>query len=563
MPRALATAERAMAIGEDHAAHATPRRGVGFGNKLPTVGDAAVGRRPCDRGLGVAWVLNLSGMEERMPTLTATRSMRSAGRLLVAALAFVAATCATNPVTGRRQLSMISESDEIALGKQAAQEVEQTIGLVEDAELQGYVRRVGMAMATTSQRPSLPWTFGVVDDPTPNAFALPGGYIYITRGMATLMSSEAELASVLGHEIGHVTARHSVTAISRQQLAQLGLGVGSILIPRLQQFQGLVGTGLGLLFLQHGRDAERQADDLGFEYASTRGYAMSEMADVFRSLERLPGSGRSALPSFLSTHPAPGERARTIDQKAAGSKGKIVREAEYLREVDGLVYGENPRQGFFRDGQFLHPDLRFQFSFPRGWQGQNMKQAVLGTSGRQDAALQLTIARGAPDAAARAFGEKQNIRIAQATRDEVNGLQAVLAHFEAQTDSGVLGGIGSWISHGGRTYQLLTYTSAAALSSQSATFRQIIESFGPLRDQAALNVQPKRLDVVTVPERLTLNEFNRRMPSAVSMEELAVINELAGPTAVLAQGSLAKRIVGAAPKPGAAYGRPPQLSERR
>ena len=471
-------------------------------------------------------------------------------RLLIAAIAFVTVTCATNPVTGKRQLSLISESDEIALGKQAAQEVEQTIGLVDDAGLQAYVRRIGMAMASTSQRPNLPWTFGVVDDPTPNAFALPGGFIYITRGMATLMSSEAELASVLGHEIGHVTARHSVTAISQQQLAQIGLGVGSILVPRLQRFQGLVGTGLGLLFLQHGRDAERQADDLGFQYAGARGYSMSEMADVFRSLERLPGSERSALPSFLSTHPSPGERVKTIEQKAAavpqGSRGNIVREAEYLREVDDLVYGEDPRQGFFKDGRFLHPDLRFQFSFPRGWKGQNMKQAVLGASERQDAALQLTLVRGTPEAAVRTFGESHSIRLAQASRDNINGLQAVLARFEAQTDSGVLAGIGGWISHGGRTYQLLTYTSAQGLSAQDRTFQQIIESFGPLRDQSALNVQPKRLDIVTVPERLTLNEFNRRMPSAVAIEELAVINEVAGPGAVLAQGSLAKRVVGAA-----------------
>ncbi|HET9267824.1 MAG TPA: M48 family metallopeptidase, partial [Vicinamibacterales bacterium] len=364
------------------------------------------------------------------PTLS-----RAAGRLLVAVLAFVTVTCATNPVTGRRQLSLISESDEVALGKQAAQEVEQTIGLVDNAELQAYVRRTGMAMATTSQRPSLPWTFGVVDDPTPNAFALPGGFIYVTRGMATLMGSEAELASVLGHEIGHVTAKHSVSAISQQQLAQIGLGVGSILVPRLQRFQGVLGTGLGLLFLQHGRDAEREADDLGFQYASGRGYAMSEMADVFRSLERLPGSERSALPSFLSSHPSPAERVKTIEQKAAalptGSRGSIVREAEYLRQVDGLVYGEDPRQGFFRDGQFLHPDMRFQFSFPRGWTGQNLKQAVLGTSGRQDAALQLTIARGSPDAAAQAFGETQGIRLAQASRDNINGLPAVVARFEA------------------------------------------------------------------------------------------------------------------------------------
>ena len=485
-----------------------------------------------------------------MPSHTLTRT---AGRLLVAVVAFVTVTCATNPVTGRPQLSLISESDEIALGKQASQEVEQTIGLVEDADLQAYVHRIGLAMAATSQRPSLPWTFGVVDDPTPNAFALPGGFIYITRGMATLMSSEAELASVLGHEIGHVTARHSVSQISQQQLAQIGLGVGSILIPRLQRFQDLVGTGLGLLFLQHGREAERQADDLGFQYASARGYAMSEMADVFRSLERLPGSERSALPSFLSTHPSPAERVRTIEKKASaqptGSRGSIVREAEYLRQVDGLVYGEDPRQGFFRDGRFLHPDLRFQFSFPRGWTGQNLKQAVLGTSGNRDAALQLTIARGAPEAAARAFGENQGIRMAQASRDDINGLPAVLARFEAQTQSGVLGGIGGWISHGGRTYQLLTYTGAAALSTQDGTFRQVIESFGPLRDQAALNVQPKRLDIVTVPERLTLTEFNRRMPSAVTIEELAIINEVTGPSAMLAQGSLAKRVVGSTAAP--------------
>jgi predicted Zn-dependent protease len=491
-----------------------------------------------------------------MPSHTLTRT---AGRLLVAALAFVTVTCATNPVTGRPQLSLISENDEIALGKQASQEVEQTIGLVDDADLQAYVRRIGMAMATTSQRPSLPWTFGVVDDPTPNAFALPGGFIYITRGMATLMSSEAELASVLGHEIGHVTAKHSVATISQQQLAQIGLGVGSILIPRLQQFQGLVGTGLGLLFLQHGRDAERQADDLGFQYASARGYAMSEMADVFRSLERLPGSERSALPSFLSTHPSPAERVKTIEQRAAaqptGSRGSIVREAEYLGQVDGLVYGEDPRQGFFSDGRFLHPDLRFQFSFPRGWTGQNLKQAVLGTNGNRDAALQLTIARGAPESAAREFGEKQGIRLAQASRDDVNGLPAVVARFEAQTESGVLGGIASWISHGGRTYQLLTYTGAAALAAQDGTFRQIIDSFAPLRDQAALNVQPKRLDIVTIAERQTLSEFNRRLPSAVTIEELAVINEVTGPSAMLAQGSLAKRVVGSAATPRLSAGR--------
>jgi predicted Zn-dependent protease len=475
-------------------------------------------------------------------TTTAVRTLSAA---VVALLAMGA--CATNPVTGQRQFTLISENDEIALGRNASKEVEQTIGLVDDAELQSYVRRIGLAMASASERPNLPWTFGVVDDATPNAFALPGGFVYVTRGMTTLMTSEAELASVLGHEIGHVTAKHSVTQVSQQQLAQLGLGVGALLLPRIRPYESLFGTGLGLLFLQHSRDAERQADDLGFKYALGRGYAMSEMAKVFRSLERLPGSEGGALPTFLSTHPAPGERAKTIDAKvaalSASGRGTIVREAEYLREVDDLVYGDDPRQGFFREGEFVHPDLQFRFAFPQGWKGQNMKHAVLGVSGRQDAALQLTLASGSPDSAARQFASQQGVSVGGLNQQTINGLSAVVARFEANTDSGPIVGIGEWVSHGGRTYQLVTYAPANAFSSQEPALRNIINSFGPLRDAAALAVQAKRLDIVTISERQTLTDFNRRLPSAVNIDELAVINELAGPSAVLAQGSLAKRVV--------------------
>jgi predicted Zn-dependent protease len=463
-------------------------------------------------------------------------------------LAGVIAACATNPATGRRQLSLVSESDEIAMGRQASQEVEQTLGLVEDAELQAYVSRVGMAMARQSERPNLPWKFGVVDDPAPNAFALPGGPIYLTRGMATLMRSEAEMASVLGHEIAHVTARHSVSQISRQQLAQLGLGIGGLLSERVRQYGGLLGTGMSLLFLQHSRDAEREADDIGFRYAHSRGYAMSEMADVFRSLERMSSPERSALPTFLTTHPSPGARVETITAKVAAlpanSRGRIVGENEYLREIDGLVYGEDPRQGFFRDGQFLHPDLRFQFMFPSGWQGQNTKQAVLGVSQRQDAALQLTLSnQRSPQAAAQQFQSQTGIALSNAGSEDINGLPSVVSSFQANTESGAIAGLAAWISHGGHVYQLITYAPSASFSAQQRTFERVISSFGVLRDQAALSAQPKRVDIVQVPERLTLTEFNRRMPSAITIDALAVINELAGPSAVLNQGMLAKRVL--------------------
>ena len=159
----------------------------------------------------------------------------------------------TNPATGQRSLSLISESQEIEMGRQAAEDVNRTIGLVEDRELQSYVSRIGTQIAANSERPQLPWQFHVVDDPTPNAFAIPGGFIYVTRGMMNLLTSEAELASVLGHEVAHVTARHTVNQISKQQLAQVGLGLGGLFFPEVQQATPLLGAGLEVLFLKYSR----------------------------------------------------------------------------------------------------------------------------------------------------------------------------------------------------------------------------------------------------------------------------------------------------------------------
>jgi predicted Zn-dependent protease len=472
-----------------------------------------------------------------------------AGLSCVVALGLLVGACATNPVTGQRQFTLISEGQEIEMGRAAAADVERTIGLVDDAELQAYVRRVGLDLARRSERPSLPWTFGVVDDPSPNAFALPGGFIYLTRGMVGLMRSEAEMASVLGHEIGHVTARHSVQQISQQQLAQIGLGVGGILLPEIQQYGDLLGAGLSLLFLRHSRDAERQADDLGFRYALNGGYDTSEMADVFAALERLSGEQEGALPTFLATHPSPGERVATINAKVqalpASGRGSKVAEAEYLRQIDGLVFGDDPMQGYFRDGEFLHPALRFRFAFPRGWSGQNMRQAVVGVSPQRNAALQLTLAESSPQAAAQTFASENGITLSDASSETINGLTAVVARFEATTQDGRIAGIGSWISHGGRTYQLLTYAPSSAVAAQNATFEQIITSFGPLRDASALNVQPQRIDIVTISQRQTLAEFNQRQPSGVPINTLAVLNDVAGPSTVLPPGTLAKRIVGA------------------
>ena len=228
----------------------------------------------------------------------------------------VSAACATNPVTGRSELSLVSESQEISMGQQAKQEVAATIGLYDDAQAQTYVSNLGKKLAANSERPSLPWSFQVVDDPAVNAFALPGGPIFVTRGIMTTLNSEAELAAVVGHEIGHVTAKHSVQQISRAQVAQIGLGVGSILSPTVANYAGLASTGLSLLFLKYGRDAESQADALGFKYSLNASYDVREMLDVFRTLERVgASSGGGGLPEWLSSHPNPENRLTATQRR--------------------------------------------------------------------------------------------------------------------------------------------------------------------------------------------------------------------------------------------------------
>ncbi|HEU0013967.1 MAG TPA: M48 family metalloprotease [Longimicrobium sp.] len=459
----------------------------------------------------------------------------------------LAAGCAVNPVTGRRQFVTISEAQEIQLGQQAATEVSQSLGLVDNAALQEYVQRVGAELARESERPNLPWTFRVVEDPTPNAFALPGGFIFLTRGMMDLMDSEAELAAVLGHEIGHVTARHSVSMISRAQLAQLGLGLGSIFFPSAAQtFGGLAQTGMQLLFLSYGRDAERQADDLGFKYALRENYDVREMDDIFATLLRIgQAEGRSALPSWLSSHPSEPERIRTAQARAdTVTRGPLaLRRDEYLARIDGLVYGDDPRQGFFRDGVFLHPELRFRIDFPQGWRTQNLPQAVNALAPQQDAILQLTLAQGTnAEGAARRFLSQQGIRPGQGSRQSVNGNPAVVSYFQAQTQQGVVTGMVAFIEHGGHTYQVLAYTPAQAFSRYEPAFRRVIGSFDEVNDPAVLNVRPNRVDVVRIARPMTLAEFNRQYPSVIPLAELAILNQVANESATLPAG-LVKRVV--------------------
>src|SRR2546422_8512418 len=228
------------------------------------------------------------------------------------------AACATNPATGARQLMLVRESQEIAMGSDYDKQVVASIGLYPDSGLQRYIQQFGTRLAATSERPDLPWTFRVVDDPVVNAFALPGGFIYVTRGIFAHLNSEAELAGVVGHEIGHVTARHSASQMTKQQLAQVGLVIGTVASPEFGRYSGLAGQALAVLFLKYSRDNERQADDLGLRYMRRVNFDPREMPHVFEMLTRVShAQGGGRVPEWLATHPHPENRRGRIEEEGA------------------------------------------------------------------------------------------------------------------------------------------------------------------------------------------------------------------------------------------------------
>src|SRR5918995_584630 len=303
---------------------------------------------------------------------------------LVAILALLVSACATNPATGKREFSLMSEAQEVQLGQEMDVQVRREMGLYDDAALQRYVESIGMRLARASERPALPWHFAVVDEPAINAFALPGGYIYLTRGILPFLDNEAQLAGVLGHEIGHVTARHSAQQYTQATTAGVGLTLLSIFVPEARPFQGMAEQALGVLFLKHGRDDELQADRLGVQYTGKTGWNPGGVAGMLQTLQRLDEAtgSRKGVPNWLSTHPAPADRVQQVQRFieenpiAVGTAG-TTRTADLNRLVDGMVFGDRPSDGIVRGNQFLHPELRLALRFPEGWEIQNSASQVL------------------------------------------------------------------------------------------------------------------------------------------------------------------------------------------
>ncbi|KEO75400.1 M48 family metalloprotease [Anditalea andensis] len=465
-------------------------------------------------------------------------------------LLFIVCSCARNPVTGKLNFVTISEKQEIAMGQEYDPQIVAMYGLYEDEILQDFIDLKGQEMAAISHRPHLAYEFKIMDSPILNAFAVPGGYVYFTRGIMAHFNNEAEFAGVLGHEIGHITARHSVRQQSKSVLAQLGMLVGLIAVPELGQFLDPASQALELLFLKYGRDAERESDRLGVEYSSTIGYDAREMAGFFRTLERQRvSSGRDPLPDFLSTHPSPTDRNKDVAALAGEWQSRLnlnepkVNRNEYLKKIEGLIYGEDPKQGFVENSVFYHPELKFNFPVPKDWTLQNTPQQVQMAPKEGNALLMLTLATGkTTKEAAEQVASQYALQVTASEARTVNGLNAIRVMADQKEQQNPLRVLYYIIQQEANMYLMLGAAPLNNFPNFEVVFEQSMTGFAPLTDAEKLNRQPERIVLKANSIQQAFGEFlkSNQVP-AIRWEELGILNGLKSED-IIEKGTLIKLV---------------------
>lgn len=454
----------------------------------------------------------------------------------------------TSLLSGNKRVYGYSWDKEKQIGKEADGEIIAQYGLYDDQELADYVTRLGEELLEVSHfnREDTPaeyrnteFTFRVLNSPVVNAFALPGGYVYVTRGLLSHLDNEAQLMVVLGHEIGHVAARHASQRAANQQIGQVFIIGGAV----LGQSLGLDGGNIlqlssqtaQLLFLSYSRENERESDQLGVEYSAMEGYIAAEGGKFFTSLKRISEKAGHNIPSHLSSHPDPGEREQNIPRMAAGWAEQgyemdKLNQDEFLSKIEGLMFGDNPREGFESDGVFYHPDLAFEFPVPEGFIVYNQPTAVIMVNEAQDAIIQFTInsENDSPEAAVQAFLNQEGVTTVDEGAINVNGYTGYEAEAKANTDDGTELTIDvSAVSYSGNIYQFLSYTTSTQYNEYRSRFNSVPIGFDGVSDPDILNVEPVRLELVEASRTAT---FASLLPSNLPMNieplDVAILNQV-------------------------------------
>jgi len=439
------------------------------------------------------------------------RSLRV--RRILASLAGVLllSHCAQNPVSGGKDFVLMSEQQEIQLGAKMHKEVLQEYTALDHPELQAYVNEVGQRLAKQSHRPQLQWHFTVVDSPEVNAFALPGGYVYITRGIMAYLNSEAELAGVLAHEIGHVTARHGVRQQSTATVAGLGAMLGSILVPGLNNQGGAtLLQGMAQAWTAgYGREHELQSDRLGAQYLAQAGYAPQAMIDLVgvlknqevfdAELAKKEGREPRRYHGTFATHPSNDERLKQVVREADRYTVKTPREGRnvYLHKMAGVVFGDSPEQGVIRNNVLLHEKLGLGMQFPTGWRVQNQSSRVVAVSPQNDALIEL---RPGPKHD-RTMETLQTLKLDPGARFVVGNIHGYPASFGAGAMQGKPLLVSAVVFNGSQYLIGGLSRDANAYNQHRDTLKAAMNSFHALSAEERVAARPYRIRIITAAGR--------------------------------------------------------------
>jgi predicted Zn-dependent protease len=468
-------------------------------------------------------------------------------RLNILAIYYLLATilllpsCAINPVTGTRQLMFMSEEEEVKLGSEYDPQVIATFGEYANEPLIEFIEGKGNEMGLISHRPKLKYHFRILDSPVINAFAVPGGYIYLTRGILAQFNNEAEMLGVLGHEMGHITARHSASQISKQKVGQVLLVGGMIASEKFRKYGDYAQQSMQLLFLSFSRENEREADKLGVEYASKVGYDAHKMADFYQVLINMNlASSQSGIPTFLSTHPDPGDRYNSVNQDATKWQDNLdfpswkVNTDSYLHLIDGMVFGEDPRQGFVEENIFYHPELKFKFPVPSGWELVNSPTQVRMAPPDGTALMIFTVAQQKTlDDAVKVSLQQLQLNLQDSKETTVNGMLAISA-LSNQTSRDQSTGqqltikvLSYFIDYNGSFYVFHGVSAETDFNNYSHIFEPAMVNFDELTEPSKLNIQPKRIRIKKVQQAGTLADAFRSFGiQQHEMEEITFLNNM-------------------------------------
>lgn len=460
--------------------------------------------------------------------------------LLLAIISVITTTCAVNPVTGKTQVMLVSEAQELQMGKEYDPQVVASFGEYKNDAILSFVTAKSADMGKISHRPQLEYHLKLLDSPVVNAFAVPGGYIYLTRGILAQFNNEAELMGVIGHEMGHVTARHSASQQTKQQLGQVLLAGGMLASQKFAQYGQQAMQGMQLIFLKFSRDDEREADRLGVEYMSKIGYDAKKMADFFDVLNKMSSGDQGGVPTFLSTHPDPGDRNNSVKslakfwQDTLKKSDWLVNGDSYLKMIDGVIYGDDPRQGYTEGNVFYHPEMKFRFTYPAGWQFENSPMQVATAPKDGKAMVMFSVAQQkTPEEAAQAAAKQYGLTVVESKNTTVNTLPAV-AVLARQVQQDQSTGqqltnqlLSYYINYGGLIYVFHGVSAEADFKTYQPSMESTLNSFAALTDPAKINVKPKKIIIKTVSQPATLSQlFTAYGIPQKQMAELALLNNL-------------------------------------